>query len=134
MSQALYRANISADLSSKYNGVFISSEVRKQEGQGGRSYYQHPRDPLLKPRPGSVMVMTTPAAVGSSDPLQGSPKIFLIMSSVSAAIRVRKELQEVHLQLPFGKDFKMTPAPEASPIEAGLTATQNKMQQQVKQP
>jgi hypothetical protein len=66
--------------------------------------------------------------------MQGSPKIFLIMSSVLVAIRVRKELQEVHLQLPIGKGVKMTPAPEAAPIEAGLTAAQNKMQQQVKQP
>jgi hypothetical protein len=80
MIQALYKVNISADVLSKFNGVFINSEVRRQEGQGGRSYYQHPRDPLLKPRPGSVMVMTTPAVTGSSDPWQGSPKNFLVMS------------------------------------------------------
>jgi hypothetical protein len=49
MSQALYRANISSDLISKYNGVFISSEVRKQEGQVGCSYYQHPGILFLSP-------------------------------------------------------------------------------------
>lgn len=130
-AQALHKVNISAEVLTKFNGVLISSEVRRQEGQGGRSYYQHPRDPLVKPRPGNVMVMTTPAAVGSSDPGQGSPRIFLVMSSVSAATSVRKELQEVHLQLPIGKGVKMTPAPEATVKEVGLSATQIKLQEQV---
>jgi hypothetical protein len=58
MSQALNRANISADLINKYNVVFIGSKVRKQEGQGGRSYYQHPLDPLLKPRESVLFIGT----------------------------------------------------------------------------
>ena len=57
MSQALNRANISADLLNKYNVVFIGSKVRKQGGQGGRSYYQHPLDPLLKPRESVLLMM-----------------------------------------------------------------------------
>ena len=66
MTQALHSGNISADVISKFIGVFISSEVRRQEGQGGRAFLQHTWDPLLKPHPRNAMVMTTPAAVGSN--------------------------------------------------------------------
>jgi hypothetical protein len=130
MTQALHSSNISADVISKFIGVFISSEVRRQEGQGGRAFLQHARDPLLKPHPRNAMVMTTPAAVGSTDLGQGSPKMFLIMSSVPAAIEVRYKLQEVQLQLPIGQGIKMTPVPVAPLMETGLPATQRKLQEQ----
>jgi hypothetical protein len=132
MTQAMDSSNISADVIGKFLGVLISSEVMRQERQGGRAFHQHPRDPLFKPRPGNEMIMTTPAAVGSTEAGQVSPMVFLVMSSVPAAIRIREELREVQLQLPIGRAIKMTPVPETPLMETGLPATQQRLQEQEK--
>jgi len=132
MTQAMDSSNISADVIGKFLGVYISSEVRRQEGQSRRAFHQHPRDPLLKPRPGNEMIMTTPAVVGSTEAGQVAPTMYLVMSSVPAAIRMREELREVQLQLPICRAIKMTPVPEAPLMETGLPATQQRLQDQEK--
>jgi len=132
MAQAMDSSNMSSDVIGKFRGVYISSEVRRQQGQSGRASHQHPKDPLLKPRFGNEMIMTTPAAVGSTEAGQVAPAVYLVMSSVSAATATRKELREVVLQLPIGRPMKMTPVPEAPLMETGLSATQQRLQDQEK--
>jgi hypothetical protein len=134
MAQAMDSSNISPDVIGKFRGVYISSEVRRQQGQNGRASHQHPKDPLLKPRFGNEMIMTMPAAVGSTEAGQVAPAMYLVMSSVSAATKMRKELREVVLQLPIGRAIKMTPVPEAPLMETGLSATQQRLQDQEKLP
>ena len=131
VGKALEHAGTSADILNKYNGVLISSEVRRLERQGGRFLYMHPRDPLLRPRAEMVSFMTAPGALGSPESKFGSPKLFLILASVEAARRARTEIQEIRLQLPIGQGVSMTPAPEESSIAVGLAEALSKLQQQV---
>jgi hypothetical protein len=131
VGKALEHAGTSANLLIKYNGVLISSEVRKLERPGGHFLYMHPRDPLVRPRAGIVSVMTAPAALGSSESKFGSPKLFLILASVEAARHARTVIQEIHLQLPIGQGVSMTPAPEEISIEVGPAEALSKLQQQV---
>jgi hypothetical protein len=131
VGKALEHAGTSADILNKYNGVLISSEVRRLERQGGRFLYMHPRDPLLRPRAEMVSFMTAPGALGSQESKFGSPKLFLILASVEAARRARTEIQEIRLQLPIGQGVSMTPAPEESSTAVGLAEALSKLQQQV---
>jgi hypothetical protein len=129
--QGSERADTPADLLSNYNGVLISSEVRKFERSGGNFLYMHPRDPLVRPWEGCMSVMTAAAALGSSGREHGSPKLFLIMASVPVARLARTVITEIHLQLPIGKGVSMTLAPEEVSIEVGPAAAHLKLQQQV---
>jgi len=130
MAQTMDSSNVPPGVTDKFLGVYISSEVRRQQGQSGRASHQHPKDPLLKPRFGNEMIMTTPAAMGSAGTGQVAPAMYLMMSSVSAATAMRRELQEVVLQFPIGRAIKMTPVPEAPLMETGLSATQQRLQDQ----
>jgi hypothetical protein len=131
VGKALEQAGTPADLLDKYNGVLISSEVRKVKKSGGQSLYMHPRDPLAKPRAGIESVMTAPAALGVSEQKFGSPQLFIVLASAPTAHHVRTEITEIHLQLPIGKGVSMTPAPEDALIEFGPAAALLKLQQQV---
>jgi hypothetical protein len=132
VGKALEQAGTSTDVLSKYHGVLISSEVKQLVKPGGNVVYVHPRDPLVRPRAGGlVLVRTAPAALGSSDKKFGSPKLFTIWASVEAARRARDVIQEIRLQLPIGQGVHMTPAPEESSVEVGPAEALSKLQQQV---